>query len=250
MRKKKRDRADKKSRISIDDAGELHDDDAATELVDDDAPAAHEATPDDAPPPPIDIDVEAVMAELSDDAAALVRALEAERDDAIAARQRALADYVNFQKRSAANERRALSRGTVEVVRSLMQVIDHFDLAVNQDVQSMTVEQLIGGVQIVRNELAQVLERHDVTTIAPEPGAEFDPMWHEAIMRQPSEDVPPDAVVMTIQPGYRLGEMIVRPAKVIIAEAIDATGEAGKTGAAGADGPGDGGEDVVDPAQE
>ena len=51
-------------------------------------------------------------------------------------------------------------------------------------------------------------------------GDEFDPMWHEAMMRQVSEEVEPDHVVMTVQPGYRLGEMMIRPAKVIIAEGI------------------------------
>lgn len=155
--------------------------------------------------------------ELSDEAADLVRQLENERDDAIDARQRALADYRNFQRRSMENEQRAKQDGAVRVVRSVLPVLDHFDLALDQDTSSLNVEQLIGGVKIVRDELSKALEQHGVTRLEPEIGSEFDPNRHEAVTRMPGEGVAPNHIVAVMQPGYMLGEQVLRPAKVAVA---------------------------------
>ena len=73
--------------------------------------------------------------------AELARAL-AERDEAVAARQRALADYANYQRRSVENEARARVGGLVQMVRALLPVLDHFDLALAQDLSKLSVEQL------------------------------------------------------------------------------------------------------------
>ena len=154
--------------------------------------------------------------QLSEEAAQLVAKLEAERDEALAARQRALADFVNFQRRSVENERRAGEQGATRIVRSILPVLDNFDLALNQNPSELTVEQLLGGVKIVRDELHKALQNNGVQRIDPAPGDEFDPNYHEAMMRQPAADIPPNHIVMVMQPGYVMGEHILRPAKVAI----------------------------------
>jgi molecular chaperone GrpE len=143
--------------------------------------------------------------------------LKAELDEAIAARQRALADFANFQKRAAEAEVRAAAGGAARVARSLLGVLDHFDLALDQPVDTLTVEQLLGGVRIVRDELLKALSTHGVERLDPAVGEPFDPHCHEAVMRQPSEDVEPDHIASVMQPGYVMGQIILRPAKVVIA---------------------------------
>lgn len=159
--------------------------------------------------------------ELSEDAARFVEELRAELDEAIGARQRALADFANYQRRAIENESRATQRGMVQVIRAIIPVLDHFDLALNQDPAKLTAEKLMHGVQIVRDELTKALEQQNVRAIAPKPGDEFDPQQHEAMMRQEAPDVAPGHIVNALQPGYAIGEMVIRPAKVIVAESAE-----------------------------
>ena len=153
----------------------------------------------------------------SGDHTEIIEALEKERDDAIQARQRALADYANFQKRSIENEAGARRFGMTEVLRSLLPVLDHFDLALNQDLDAISVQQLADGVGIVRAELLQAMEQHGVTRILPDAGDEFDPTRHEAMLRQESEGIQPNHIVAMLQPGFALKDIVLRPAKVAVA---------------------------------
>ncbi len=149
----------------------------------------------------------------------LVERLQLEREEAVAARQRALADLVNFQRRAEANEHRALQTGAARVVRSILAVLDHFDLAVDQDAEKLSVEQLIGGVRIVHDDLLNALQSQGVERIEPVIGDEFDPNRHEAMMRQPSDEAAPNTIVSVLSPGYTLGDLVLRPAKVAVAAA-------------------------------
>ena len=164
---------------------------------------------------------ETLEIELSEAAAELVQRLEQERDDALAARQRALADFRNYQRRAAQSEQRAVQSGAAGVVRSLLAVIDHFDLALGQDTGQITVDQLLGGVRIVRDELVKALESHGVQHIEPARGDEFDPNRHEAMMKQPADDVEPNHIVRVLQLGYQMGDLVLRPAKVAVAAPQD-----------------------------
>ena len=155
--------------------------------------------------------------ELSKDASGELEKLRAELDLAVEARKRALADFANFQRRASENEVRAVREGAARVTRSLLGVLDHFDLALDQDTTQLSVEQLLGGVRIVRDELIKALLSHGVTRVDPEIGEDFDPNRHEAVFRQPSPDIEPNHIVSVLQPGYTIGEMVLRPAKVAVA---------------------------------
>ncbi|MHC4990716.1 MAG: nucleotide exchange factor GrpE [Planctomycetota bacterium] len=157
------------------------------------------------------------LLDLSEEAAELVRRLETERDEAVAARMRALADYSNYQKRSIENEARATATGAAGVVRSILPVLDDLDLALTQDHSQLTVEQLAAGVKLVRDELFKGLESQGVSTIDPSPGAEFDPVRHEAMFHEAAEGFPANTVVTVLQLGYAMGELVLRPAKVTVA---------------------------------
>jgi molecular chaperone GrpE len=155
---------------------------------------------------------------LPDEAERVIAELAAERDQAVAARQRALADFRNFQRRSLENEIRAVDRGKTDVVRSLLSVIDQFDMALEQRPDQVTVEQLLMGVEMIRDELMRALGDHAVRMIRPQRGDEFDPNSHEALLREVVEDVAGDHIVQVMQSGYALGDVVLRPAKVTLAE--------------------------------
>ncbi len=151
-----------------------------------------------------------------DEAAATLAELRAELDEAVEARKRALADFANYQRRAAQNERLAVLGGEANVVRPVLGVLDHFELALDQDRQ-MTVEQLLGGVRIVRDELIRVLETFGVQSIEPAVGDEFDPNLHQAVLQQSARDIAPNSIVSVLQAGYKMGDIVLRPAKVSVA---------------------------------
>ncbi|MFM1868236.1 MAG: protein GrpE [Planctomycetota bacterium] len=152
-----------------------------------------------------------------DDFTQVVEKLMAERDEAVAAKLRAQADFANFQRRSIENEARARTGGLVQMTRALMPVLDHFDLALAQDHSKLTVEQMAKSIEMTRTELQKALEQNGIARIDPTPGTPFDPMQHDAVMRQPAEGIAPGCVSMRFQTGWRLGESVLRPAKVAVA---------------------------------
>ncbi len=153
----------------------------------------------------------------ADDIVEALNELAREREELNNKLLRSVADFQNFQRRAAINEREAGVQARAGVVQSVIPVMDHFDLALGQDPSKTTPEQIIGGVKVIRDELFKTLESFGVSRIEPKAGDEFDPHQHEAMLRQPAEGVEPGHVVLLLSVGYRLGERVVRPAKVAVA---------------------------------
>jgi molecular chaperone GrpE len=136
--------------------------------------------------------------------------------------QRVLADFSNYQRRALQNEQVAKTDGVSKVAAEVVTVVDHFDLALNQDLSKATAQSIMEGMKMVRDELLRVLARHGVSVIAPKPNDAFQPGRHEAITQQTAEGVEPGNVVSTFQSGYAVatatgGERVIRPAKVSVA---------------------------------
>jgi molecular chaperone GrpE len=142
--------------------------------------------------------------------------LEHERTQLNQDKLRAIADYQNFARRAIASENEAKVQGITAVVLSVLPVLDHFDLALNQDPSKVNAEQIISGVKVIRDELMKVLNRHGISIIHPEPGDEFDPTRHHAVLQQQDENVEPGHIVQTLQSGYALNDRAVRPASVAV----------------------------------
>jgi molecular chaperone GrpE len=131
---------------------------------------------------------------------------------------RSAADYQNYVRRAQQNVADAREQQLLEVAKALVNVLDHFDRALEVDPAKTTTQGLLQGVQIVRDELFKLLEKFGLKRIVATPGQDFDPLRHEALMRQPAKGIPPDHVAAQLQPGYVLGERTVRPAKVALAQ--------------------------------
>jgi molecular chaperone GrpE len=142
--------------------------------------------------------------------------LAAERDEAQQKYLRTLADYQNSQRRAVANEREARTQGVTSVVLGVLPVLDHFELALGQDPRAVKADQIMAGVQVIRDELLRVLQRFGVEVVSPQPNEEFDPMRHQAVVQQDVEGIEPGNVVATLQSGYVMGERVVRPATVSV----------------------------------
>ncbi len=128
---------------------------------------------------------------------------------------RSQAELENFRKRvgrERADERRYAS---LTLMRDLLPVLDNLDRAIESAEQSHDATALLEGVKMVSCQLVGVLAKHDCVPIEAlnEP---FDPHRHEAILHQPSDDVPADMVTQVTQTGYRLHDRVVRPTQVIV----------------------------------
>ena len=153
---------------------------------------------------------------LPEEVVGLIERISNERDEAEQARVRALADFKNFQRRSIENEQRSRRDGASGIVRGLLPALDNLDLALANADQATDVDQVVQGIVIVREEGRRVLESNGVSVLIPNPGDEFDPEQHEAVAKQPYEAIAEGAIGETIQPGYALSEMVLRPAKVVL----------------------------------
>jgi molecular chaperone GrpE len=118
----------------------------------------------------------------------------------------------NRTSREIADERRFAA---MPVLRDLLPVIDNIDRAIEAAEKAGEAENLLEGFRLVRQQLMTTLSRHQCEPI-PADGEPFDPNFHEAILQQPSADVPAGHVMMVTQSGYKLHERVVRPAQVIV----------------------------------
>ena len=159
------------------------------------------------------------MDELSTEAVLFIQQLTSERDEAEQSRMRALADFKNFQRRSIENEQRSRKDGASSIVRSLLPALDNLDLALQNASKATSMEQVIKGITMLKAELERGLESSGVEIITPEANEEFNPERHEAVAQQPFEGVSEGCVAETVQAGYAIKEMVLRPAKVVLASA-------------------------------
>ncbi len=143
----------------------------------------------------------------------------AQRDEQQNRLLRAAADHQNFQRRAVNNEREAREMAVRGVVTSLIPLIDQFEMALMQDPSKVSAETITMGVKMIREEFLRVLGGYGVSPIAPAVGDEFNPGHHEAMMQQPAEGVEPGHVSFVMSTGYKLGDRVVRPAKVGVAPA-------------------------------
>ncbi len=136
-----------------------------------------------------------------------------QRDEYLALAQRTQADFENYRKRVAKEAAGAQERGVAKLAKELLPALDNLDRALEA---AATDDPLLEGVRLVRSELSAALGRVGVESFSPV-GEPFDPALHEAMAQQPVDGVANGTVAEVYQPGYRLGEQIIRPARVLVA---------------------------------
>jgi len=161
--------------------------------------------------------IEAAEQEAESEERSLLENLQAERDELESKLLRVSADYQNFARRAQQNVDSAVEQKLMDIARGLVTVMDHFDRAL--DVQTDgEASGVLQGVTMVHDELMATLNRFGIERVDVEAGTEFDPNRHEALMRQPSDEIESNHVTMQMQPGYVLGDKVIRAAQVGVAE--------------------------------
>jgi len=142
-------------------------------------------------------------------------ALEAERDEYLNDLKRVAADFENYRKRAARDQESLVARAHERLVKELLPVLDDLERALEaaRDSGTRSVEE---GVRLVHRELKAALDREGLAEI--ETNGSFDPHVHEALLTQPSE-AEEGSILEVIQRGYRLGDRVLRPARVVVAAA-------------------------------
>jgi molecular chaperone GrpE len=151
---------------------------------------------------------------------ALLAEAERQRDEYLDLAKRTKADFENFRKRMTAEVQAANARGKGDVVREVVPVLDDLERAIQAaglDPEGDSDDGLAHGVLLVFRSLRDALSRNGVEAVDPK-GEKFDPMAHEALSTQPLEGTESGTVVEVLQKGYRLGDQLVRPARVVVSE--------------------------------
>jgi molecular chaperone GrpE len=138
--------------------------------------------------------------------------------------RRVAADFDNYRKRVARDAHNQAARAAESLVAELLPVLDNLERALDAS-EHHEEAKVSEGVQLVRQQLIDLLRRRGLEEIESEPGSEFDPHRHEALSQQPSEH-PEGAISEVWQRGYRLGDRVVRPARVVVSSGT-APGEEG-----------------------
>jgi molecular chaperone GrpE len=170
--------------------------------------------------PPTPPPVGDASAQIEQDFDALLADAQRERDEYLDLAKRTKADFENFRKRMTAEVQAASARGKAEVIREVVPVLDDLERAIQAaglDPEGDSEDGLSHGVLLVFRSLRDSLGRNGVEAVDPK-GEKFDPMAHEALATQPVEGVESGNVVEVMQKGYRLGEQLIRPARVVVSE--------------------------------
>jgi molecular chaperone GrpE len=158
--------------------------------------------------------------QIEQDFDALLAQAEQERDEYLDLAKRTKADFENFRKRMSAEVLAASGRGKAEVLLGVLPVLDDLERALQAaglDPEGDSDDGLAHGVLLVFRGLRETLVKNGIEAVDPT-GERFDPTLHEALSTQPAEGVESGTVVETLQKGYRLGEQLIRPARVVVAE--------------------------------
>jgi len=162
-------------------------------------------------PPAAETDESRAQA-VEEDLEKLLKDANQEKEEYLDLARRTKADFENFRKRVAGDVQAAQARGKAEVAREVIDAVDNLERALEA---SDGGDGLAEGVQMVLGNLRETLQRHGIEAVDPK-GEKFDPNQHEALSTMPVEGTEGGTVVEVMQKGYRMGEQLIRPARVVV----------------------------------
>lgn len=136
---------------------------------------------------------------------------------------RSLAEMENLRRRTEREVADARLYGIASFARDILGVADNMQRAMQaldaelREKADSALKALLDGVELTERELMKVLEKHGVRKIEPL-GEKFDPNFHQAMYEVPDASVTAGSVVQVVQPGYVIGDRVLRPALVAIAK--------------------------------
>ena len=126
--------------------------------------------------------------------------------------KRVQAEFDNYRRRTLDNAKKVRDDATGDVLIKIVPVLD----VIEQALKMIDDEKVAKGVKMIEDEITKLLASYNVTEIEAE-GKDFDPKYHEAIMQAPAEkEELCDTVKEVFQKGYKMGDRVIRPARVIV----------------------------------
>lgn len=157
-----------------------------------------------------------------------IEAIREERDEINERLLRTAAELQNYRRRTDREKRKRYEAGREEVLRAMLDVLDDFERSMDaaESLEEATdpaeaYGSLKGGVEMVLQKFRDELGKLGVERIDAE-GEPFDETLHEAMMRQPTDEVEPGTVVNEVRTGYTLGDRVLRHSRVVVATEPDA----------------------------
>ena len=136
--------------------------------------------------------------------------------------RRTQADFMNYRRRMGQEQAEGRIAAQSELLSQFLPVLDDFGRALATIPPELTTHPWVQGLFLITRRFTTLFEQLGVQRIGT-PGETFDPRWHEAISTETREDVPEGTILHVAQPGYTLGERIIRPAQVSVAGAASST---------------------------
>ena len=127
------------------------------------------------------------------------------------------ADYENFRRRTRQEKEEIYKYTSERLINALLPVLDNFELALSAEGDS--IESFKSGVQMIYKQLHDVLAAEGVAQI-PAVGEQFDPLRHEAVLREDSQEHPDNTIIQELRRGYYLKDKVIRPSMVKVAKSI------------------------------
>lgn len=157
-------------------------------------------------PEQIPVDVEALKRQLED--------AETKLAETVDGWQRSMADFQNYKRRVERDNETFKASTKGDIVRKVLPVLDDLERALQNRPKE---DAWASGIELIVRKFQNLLDSEGVKRIEAN-GAAFDPAFHEAISHEPSTEVESGHVIDVVQNGYMLGERVIRPALVRVAQ--------------------------------
>lgn len=148
-------------------------------------------------------------------------------EEYLAGWKRAQADYQNLKRETEKEKIEFAKYANEKLILDLLPVLDSLALALGivSDLSKLSEEErkkafpgLIEGLKATENLFVQSADRNGLKKILIEPGSPFDPQTQEAVLSDKKDGIESDCVIRVVQDGWKLGDKVIRPAKVIISK--------------------------------
>ena len=148
-----------------------------------------------------------------------LRACEEEKREYLTGWQRSKADNLNAKKSWQEEKVKLSNLGKHELVEDLLPVLDSFEMAFsNQDKWNSVDESWRKGIEYIYNQFQEALERNAITAIKPEIGSDPDEDLHHIIEEKESQELDSGKILRVRRSGYKIDQVIIRPAEVLISK--------------------------------
>jgi len=131
--------------------------------------------------------------------------------------QRERAEFANYRKRMGRDLDTQKTNFKTDIIKKYLAVKDDLERALKNMPESLQEESWINGIILINQKLSSLLDGEGIEPI-PAEGQAFDPQIHEAITNEENDEVESGFIIEVVQQGYKLGDRVIRPAKVRVSK--------------------------------